>query len=205
MNTFLYDVLFSLITGIVSSVLVVIYYERRDYKKHRLSEAHILDRFTTVLFQILTTIRTTAKLPHPRAGNEEDAFQQLEEILGRKNPSIVMERLSSFSPDQHKALYEQLLQSQHTLQLLFSDSVAHKTIEGSVSASVAEMRVWIQDTLTMYHIFPELFDNQTDSIISMKWMASVANLTENSFTILKTILSMKKVPDGILRFGSRGA
>lgn len=202
MNDFLYSIFFSLVSGIVSSVLVVIYYERRDYRKHRLSEAHILGRFTTVLFQILTIIRTTAKLPHPSAGNEREAFEQLEQILGRMNPSTLLKRLSSISPDQHIALYEQLLQSQQTLQLLFSDSVAHKTIEGSVSASVAEMRVWIDETLLMYHIFPELFENKTDSMISMKWMTSVSNLTENSFATLKNMLSMKNIPDGLLRFGS---
>lgn len=203
MDDFLPSLVFSIVTGVVSSVLVVVYYEARDHKNNKLSQAHILNRFNGVLFRILTTIRATAGLPHPEAVNETQALEQLEVILGRTDPSILLGTIGHLNIDQHRSMYEQLVQLQQSLGLLFSDSVAHKTVEGVVSASIAETQEWVEAVLINYYTFPEVFENKADQLITMRWTTSVFNLTENTFATLTNMLSIKKVPDGMLRWGSR--
>jgi hypothetical protein len=198
------NLLFSLITGIISSIIVVIYFEYQQNKKHKLSHAHILHKFISQMFGILTVIRVSADLPYPRGNNQNEILVKLEEILGRKNPSVLMGRIPNLGGDKHKYIYEQLLMARQSLSMLFSDSIAHKTIDGKISASIAEAQVWVEAVLSNYQLFPEILNNQADTLMITSWTTSIFNLTENTFGILTNTLARKEVPDEMLRWGTRG-
>lgn len=195
----------SLITGIVSSFLVVIYFEFRQYKKYSLSRAHILERFSRELFHILTTIRVTSdlKLSNSSFGGRNKVVAELEHLLGRENPEILMERMLNLTPEKHRYLFSQLLQIHDSLYLLFSHSIGHKTIEDSVSASIAEMQEWISTVLSYYNTYPEIIERKVDQSLYMVWMTSIANLAENSFTTLRNVLDKQDISEDMLRWGSR--
>lgn len=200
---FLINLLSSIITGLVSGLLVAIYFENRQNKKHKLSHAHILDRFINNLFSNLTIIRVSTKLPPPQGTDARDILKILEETLGRKNPPILISKILNLTLDERKYIYNQLILSKQTLTALFSDSIAHKTVDGKVSASIAEIQKWIDGVLSNYDIFPEIFSGEEDKFIKMHWMNSILNLTENSFAILNNMLILKNTPNEMLHWGSR--
>lgn len=203
MNNIWFSVISSIITGIVSSGLVVLYFEIREKQRHSLSHAHILKRFTGELFRILTIIRVAAKLKHPTSHNEIEVVKELETILGRYNPTVLMNQIGSLSSDQHRYIFDQLAHAQTSLSLLFSDSIAHKTVDGRVSASIAEMQGWVDTVLRHYSTFPEIIERKGDSSLQSFWMTSIFNLVENSFAILTNILAIQDTSEEILRWGSR--
>jgi len=199
------SILLAIITGLVSSSLVVIYFEFRQYRKHKLSRAHILERFSRELFQILTTVRIVSDLKLRDVSSQDrlGAVKELERVLGRNDPGVLMGKILNLTPDQHRYLFDNLTQIYNSLSLLFLHSIAHKTIEDKVSASIAEMQEWIDSVLQYYVMFPEIIEQRDDQTIRTMWMTSIFNLVENSFAILPNVLKSQKVSEGALRWGSR--
>lgn len=205
MDSIWISIILSLLTGLVSSSLVVLYFEIRENRKYALSRAHILERFSRELFHVLTVVRVACnlKLGETSFGNKLSVLAELERILGRNNPSILMSQIPNLTPEQHRNIFNQLIQIRESLSLLFAQSIGHKTVEDNISASIAETQEWIDSVLHYYTTFPEIIDNQIDQTIHMVWMTSVFNLVENSFAILNNVLKKKSVSEGALRWGSR--
>jgi hypothetical protein len=201
----LISVITGLVTGLASSALVVLYFEYRQYRKHALSRSHILQRFSTALFGSLTIVRVAVKLKHPDSfgGGEAAVVKELEGILGRYDPSVLMSRLASLPPGQHRYLFEQLQHTEERLYGIFSDSVAHKTVEGDISAAIAEEQEWVNWVVQDYVTFPELLNGTADQHVYTLWMTHMANLVENTFAILGKTIQAKTVSEGALRWGSR--
>lgn len=199
------DIILSLVTGVVSSSLVVIYFEWQQNKRHVLSRGHILERFSGQLFKILTTVRVSLKLKLSKYSfqNKAEVIRNLEEILSRENPGVLMSKLPELAPDQHVYILGQLLQVRDSLAVLFSDSIGHRTVEDKVAASIAEMQGWIDAVLQNYELFPELLEARFDSRMWAMFAASVANLVENCFSILLSTVNEQKISEGLLRWGSR--
>ena len=204
MNNIWTSIIFSLVTGIISSSLVVIYFEIRQNKKHKLSRAHILERFTRELFGILTVIRIASQLKLNKTSFEDkmDVVKDLELILGRNNPNVLIDKILNLSTNNHQYIYNQLVQINNSLFIIFSHSIAHKTIEDEVSASIAEMQEWINSVLQCYITFPEIIENKSDNTMQTILITSISNLVENTFSVLISTLKKHKTSEGLLRWGS---
>lgn len=204
MNNIWISIIFSLVTGIISSSLVVVYFEIRQNKKHKLSRAHILERFTRELFGILTVIRITSQLKLNRTSfeNKMDVVKDLELILGRNNPSVLIDKILNLSANNHQYIYNQLVQINNSLFVIFSHSIVHKTIEDDVSASIAEMQEWINSVLQCYVTFPEIIENKSDDTMQTMLITNISNLVENTFSVLTSTLKKHKTSEGLLRWGS---
>jgi len=207
MNNVWTSIIFSLVTGIISSSLVVIYFEIRQNKRHKLSRAHILERFTRELFGVLTVIRVASQLKLNRTSFKDkmDVVKDLELILGRNNPSVLIDKILNLSTNNHQYIYNQLVQINNSLFIIFSHSIAHKTIEDEVSASIAEMQEWISSVLQCYITFPEIIENKSDNTMQTMLITSISNLVENTFSILTNTLKKHKTSEGLLRWGSHSS
>ncbi|MCX6736427.1 MAG: hypothetical protein NTZ13_05085 [Candidatus Parcubacteria bacterium] len=196
----------SLLTGVVSSSLVVLYFELRHQKMHALSRAHILERFSRELFHILTAVRIASNLKLKNtATSKAEMVKELEQILGRNTLTILLGRISNLSPKQHQVLLNELILAHSSLSVLFSQSIGHKTLEDRIAASMAETQEWIDSVLIYYTTYPEIIDGTADQTIHMVWMTSVFNLVENSFAILNDVVKAQTLSEGALRWGSRSS
>jgi hypothetical protein len=203
MSDFLLNSLFSIITGIVASTLVVIYFEYKLKKKYALSRSHLVVRFKQHLFGTITVVRGLIGLSYPKVSGELEVLQKLEEIMGRNDPSIIMNGLLRLTPEDHQSMFSQLTLLHTNLENLLSDAMAHKTLEDKITASIAEMQDWIDIVLQMYTIFPELLHGKYDAKLLMHWSTAVFNMVENSFAIFHDILKLKTLSPDELRWASR--
>lgn len=194
----------SLLTGIVSSSLVVIYFEIRQLKKYTLSRGHILERLSRELFSVLTIIRVSSGLKLEKLSQDRsEILKNLEKILGRHEPSLIMNKIINLTPKQHQNILNQLINVRMSLSALFTNSVGHKTVEDSISASIAEMEGWIDSVLNYYTMFPEIIEGNADSKMLTFWSTSIFNLIENTFTTLEITLKKQHLDDTDLRWGAR--
>lgn len=194
----------ALLTGVVSSVLVVFYFERRDKIKYRLSRAHIIERFGPILFGVLTIVRVTINEGPPESRQLRAVFNELKNILGRDNPMVLLRGLSGLPDSKHETIIRQLTNFQLLLTSLFSDALAHKTVEDKITASIAELQNWIDDVLSLYAVFPEVRINSTKYLeLHTRWQSTMTNLVENTFTILDYIIDLRMDTEDDLRWGAR--
>lgn len=203
MLNFLYQLLFSVITGVIASTLVVIYFEIKLKKQYALSRSHLVVRFKQHLFGTITIVRGVIGLEYPKVSGELEVIQKLEEIMGRNDPSIIMNGLLHLTPEDHQSMFSQLTILRTHLESLFSDAMAHKTVEDKIASSIAEMQDWVDSVLQMYTVFPELLNGRYDPELLMRWSATVCNMVENAFAIFHDIRKLKTLSPDELRWASR--
>lgn len=206
-NEIIINILMSVITGIVASTLVVIFFEWNTRRARKVSRMHITSRFISLLFEVLELVSQVTKLSERSLEGRGRVYaEKLERLLrqdGTNNAFInVGNALLSMNEKELQYLLDGLFNIKSRLSLLSINALSHKSFDETTCIAIFEQEKWIDVVLENGNGFQS--GNQVWVTVAH---TTISNLIENTFSILKLMLDehekLIEKNSGLLMWGSR--
>jgi hypothetical protein len=156
MNNQICNILWNIVGGIISGVIVYFiigYREKQQWKKSKTEIVKLLDG---ALNRALTTVRLLAGIRPPR--NNEQFIEYIEQEFGNDCKILSQKINNHFTPEAHKILLTNVQGLQEEIRYLLSIFLSFKKAENWYIENILDIHNRTQATFWVFAAFPEISD-----------------------------------------------